>query len=124
MPEGDERHSRVKRLYTDRSYRHYTTLGCIDPPAKKIHYSPKLFIALCEENGVLFRRGVDLTPYSKWMAPENGGSKKVGKDYMIVKPGVARKGEPNSHAYGQAMFTTEGVTWIARRLAGKSLPPK
>jgi DNA-binding transcriptional MerR regulator len=28
-------HSRVKRLYTDRSFRHYTTHGCIDPPEKE-----------------------------------------------------------------------------------------
>ena len=35
LPEEDERDSRVKRLYTDRSFRHYQTLGCIDPPEKE-----------------------------------------------------------------------------------------
>jgi DNA-binding transcriptional MerR regulator len=34
-PEDDGRHSRVKRLYTDRSFRHYQTHGCIDPPEKE-----------------------------------------------------------------------------------------
>jgi hypothetical protein len=34
-PEEDGRHSRVKRLYTDRSFRHYTTRDCIDPPEKE-----------------------------------------------------------------------------------------
>jgi DNA-binding transcriptional MerR regulator len=34
-PEEDGQHSRVKRLYTDRSFRHYTTLGCIDPSEKE-----------------------------------------------------------------------------------------
>jgi len=35
IADEDEQHSRVKRLYTDRSFRHYTTLGCIDPPEKE-----------------------------------------------------------------------------------------
>ena len=34
-PEENGQHSRVKRLYTDRSFRHYQTLGCIDPPEKE-----------------------------------------------------------------------------------------
>ena len=34
MHEEDKRDSRVKRTFTDRSFRHYTTLGCIDPPEK------------------------------------------------------------------------------------------
>lgn len=34
-PDEDGQHSRVKRLYTDRSFRHYTTLGCIDPAEKE-----------------------------------------------------------------------------------------
>jgi DNA-binding transcriptional MerR regulator len=33
--EEDGQHSRVKRLYSDRSFRHYTTRGCIDPPEKE-----------------------------------------------------------------------------------------
>ena len=33
--EEDGRHSRVKRLFTERSLRHYQTLGCIDPPEKE-----------------------------------------------------------------------------------------
>jgi len=35
ITDEDEQHSRVKRLYTDRSFRHYTTLGCIDPAEKE-----------------------------------------------------------------------------------------
>jgi hypothetical protein len=34
-PQEDGRDSRVKRLYTDRSFRHYQTLDCIDPPEKE-----------------------------------------------------------------------------------------
>ena len=36
-PEEDEdgRDSRVKRMFTERSFRHYQTLGCIDPPEKE-----------------------------------------------------------------------------------------
>ena len=34
-PDEDGQHSRVKRLYTDRSFRHYATLGCIDPAEKE-----------------------------------------------------------------------------------------
>jgi DNA-binding transcriptional MerR regulator len=37
LSEDDGRHSRVKRLFTERSYRHYQTLGCIDPPEKVGH---------------------------------------------------------------------------------------
>ena len=33
-PEETERNSRVKRVFTERSFRHYQTLGCIDPPEK------------------------------------------------------------------------------------------
>jgi DNA-binding transcriptional MerR regulator len=36
-PEEDEdrRDSQVKRVFTERSFRHYATLGCIDPPEKE-----------------------------------------------------------------------------------------
>jgi hypothetical protein len=34
-PEDDGRNSRVKRAFTERSFRHYATLGCIDLPEKK-----------------------------------------------------------------------------------------
>ena len=34
-PEEAERNSRVKRVFTERSFRHYQTLGCIDPPEKE-----------------------------------------------------------------------------------------
>ena len=34
LPEEDGRDSRVKRTFTERSFRHYTTLGCIDPAEK------------------------------------------------------------------------------------------
>ena len=37
LPEEDGRGSRVKRLFTERSFRHYQTLGCIDPPEKLGH---------------------------------------------------------------------------------------
>jgi hypothetical protein len=37
IPEDDGRGSRVKRLFTERSFRHYQTLGCIDPPEKEGH---------------------------------------------------------------------------------------
>ena len=35
LPEEDQRPSRVKRLYSERSFRHYQTLGCIDPAEKE-----------------------------------------------------------------------------------------
>jgi hypothetical protein len=35
LPEEGGRGSRVKRLFTERSFRHYATLGCIDPPVKE-----------------------------------------------------------------------------------------
>ena len=34
-PEEAERNFRVKRVFTERSFRHYQTLGCIDPPEKE-----------------------------------------------------------------------------------------
>ncbi|MEO5917264.1 MAG: hypothetical protein ABIS50_23740 [Luteolibacter sp.] len=34
LPMEDRENSRVKRLFTDRSFRHYQTLGCIDSPEK------------------------------------------------------------------------------------------
>ncbi|MEX2580599.1 MAG: MerR family transcriptional regulator [Verrucomicrobiales bacterium] len=34
-PEGEGRDSRVSRTFTERSFRHYATLGCIDPPEKE-----------------------------------------------------------------------------------------
>jgi DNA-binding transcriptional MerR regulator len=34
VPEENENHSRVKRTFTERSFRHYQTLGCIDSPEK------------------------------------------------------------------------------------------
>jgi hypothetical protein len=37
LPEEDGRGSRVKRLFTERSFRHYQTLRCIDPPEKVGH---------------------------------------------------------------------------------------
>ena len=37
ITQEDGRHSRVKRLFTERSFRHYQTLGCIDPPEKGGH---------------------------------------------------------------------------------------
>jgi DNA-binding transcriptional MerR regulator len=37
LPEEDGQHSRVKRQFTERSFRHYQTLGCIDPPEKEGH---------------------------------------------------------------------------------------
>lgn len=33
-PEDAGRDSRVKRIFTERSFRHYATLGCIEPPEK------------------------------------------------------------------------------------------
>jgi hypothetical protein len=37
LPEEDGQHSRVKRQFTERSFRHYQTLGCVDPPEKDGH---------------------------------------------------------------------------------------
>jgi DNA-binding transcriptional MerR regulator len=37
LPEDEGQHSRVKRQFTERSFRHYQTLGCIDPPEKDGH---------------------------------------------------------------------------------------
>ena len=37
LPEEDGQHSRVKRLFTERSFRHYQTLCCIEPPEKVGH---------------------------------------------------------------------------------------
>ena len=39
LPEEDRQDSRVRRTFTDRSFRHYTTLGCIDPPEKQGRHS-------------------------------------------------------------------------------------
>lgn len=34
LPESDVRDSRVSRVFSPRSFRHYQTLGCIDPPER------------------------------------------------------------------------------------------
>jgi len=54
IADEDEQHSRVKRLYTDRSFRHYTTLGCIDPPEKEGRRSVYRFRHLVQ--GLLVRK--------------------------------------------------------------------
>jgi DNA-binding transcriptional MerR regulator len=42
-PEEDDGTSRVKRVFTERSFRHYQTLGCINPPEKDGHQASYQF---------------------------------------------------------------------------------
>lgn len=71
--------------------------------AKTLGIPERQFIDRLTTEGVLFRAvpGGPLLPYSVHQK----------KGYFSVKAG-----EANGHAYGQTRFTSEGITWIAKRL--------
>jgi len=53
------RNCRVKRLFTDRSFRHYQTLGCVDPPEKRgrsAHYGFRHFVQALLVRRLLWER--------------------------------------------------------------------
>jgi DNA-binding transcriptional MerR regulator len=43
IPDDEGQHSRVKRILSERSFRHYQTLGCINPPEKDGHQASYQF---------------------------------------------------------------------------------
>ena len=59
LPEEEGRDSRVSRMFTPRSFRHYQTLGCIDPPerfGKRVVYGARHFVQALLVRRLLWER--------------------------------------------------------------------
>jgi DNA-binding transcriptional MerR regulator len=108
-PEEDGRHSRVKRLYTDRSFRHYTTLGCIDPPEKEGRRSVYRFRHLVQ--ALLVRKLLwERVPSEQIAVVMSGrGTEETERMFLGGIEMVARAGEDQHAQESPASGTVE--TW-------------
>lgn len=69
--------------------------------AKVLGVKEREFIAMLEDDHILFRQGGNLLPFADYQH----------RGFFEVKTG-----ESHGHAYHQTRFTTEGIAWIAKRV--------
>lgn len=114
LPEDDGRIGRAKRLFTPRSFRHYQTFGCIDPPERRgnrVFYRFHHFVQAVLVRSLLWER----------MPAERIASLMVGRDTeelkrmffagteMVVRGGVAERVSPLESVMSSAPGAAE--TW-------------
>jgi hypothetical protein len=117
LPEEDGRHSRVKRLFTERSFRHYQTLGCIDPPEKVGHRASYGFRHLVQALLVrkLLRERVPSVQIATLMAGR--GTDETGRMFLGGVEMVARAGGSRGGAASRSPAPEPAETWRRVRVA-------
>jgi len=100
--------SRVSRIFTERSLRHYQTLGCIDPPQKQgrsAHYERRHFL-----QALLVRRllsdGVPAAQMPSIVGVSSDDELErmfLGGVEMVSRPGVGGEGQARPNRYQEVL---------------------
>ena len=116
LPEEDQRPSRVKRLYSERSFRHYQTLGCIDPAEKEGRrsiYQYRHFVQALLVRKLLWERvpSEQIAMVMSRRATEETEQMFLGGTEMVAKAGGS--GAPHAlRSFSQVSIETWKRVWV------------